>query len=868
MSRHRSSLSSGVRFALRLFPVLLLCAGRFAIASVWEPGAELNPGAPAGSVEAVSNRAAADGNGNWVAAWDWGLTPSGSSLHRLLISRSSDNATTWSGPLQLTETTGTYYLHNPCVATDRKGLWVCAWIGHDLPGVSSGTDEDIVFARSWDNGTTWSRPALLNSSGVTDSTVLDIFPVLATDGQGNWICVWQTVERNTSGITVSRSILVSRSTDDAASWSAPAALDHTVESDRKQVRYPTVECDRAGHWTAAWWALDTSSSQVILRQSRSVDAGATWTSPAPLMPALAVLNVFSLGRPDIAMDSGGDCVAMWSVPDTSNNYSILMSRSTDYGETWMPTQAVRSQSGVSYAFSSLACDGHGTWMMTWQERQYEWQGYLGYFAVSIDAGASWTGAGYAPSGMVGSIALESDGAGVWTALGTNADSRVIASRAALMPTAMPGTTAIGKLNTNGGSDAGDDKLPDIAADRSGTWVCVWESNDSLGGTIGTDRDILVSRRVSAQSPWSPPQPLSTAAATDTGSDECPRIATNGEGAWIVVWAATKGLGGTFGTDYDILNSRSLDGGRTWSAPAAVAPDAAIDSAKDFEPAIASDGARNWVVVWCHGSDNGTTQVLCSRSTNNGFTWSAPQVLSTSPHSVSVPSVASDRMGGWVVSWIWGTVDLLTWRSHPAEAHSLDNAVSWTSPILWTDRLWASAQVLSTPGRALQMLGDQYPYFDSHGYCEGGEYDLVLSQSTDRGSTWSQPLSLTGAPISCEELSAYLSPSHGASSTNGATLFCWSQYQVFADNTSYGNDYIAIAWSRTGYEPWDVHVLDPTAFSGQGYSPDEHPRVATDDRGNWTVVWQSVDAGATDYDIRFANIETAVPTAARDWSLYN
>jgi hypothetical protein len=49
--------------------------------------------------------------------------------------------------------------------------------------------------------------------------------------------------------------------------------------------------------------------------------------------------------------------------------------------------------------------------------------------------------------------------------------------------------------------------------------------------------------------------------------------------------------------------------------------------------------------------------------------------------------------------------------------------------------------------------------------------------------------------------------------------------------------------------------------------DNNPRVATDNRGNWTLVWSGRDSSASDYDIRFATFTTPVPTAAGDWALY-
>ena len=43
------------------------------------------------------------------------------------------------------------------------------------------------------------------------------------------------------------------------------------------------------------------------------------------------------------------------------------------------------------------------------------------------------------------------------------------------------------------------------------------------------------------------------------------VTTDGVGNWLAVWRSTENLGGTIGTDQDILVSRSSDAGATWTA---------------------------------------------------------------------------------------------------------------------------------------------------------------------------------------------------------------------------------------------------------------------------------------------------------------
>ena len=53
------------------------------------------------------------------------------------------------------------------------------------------------------------------------------------------------------------------------------------------------------------------------------------------------------------------------------------------------------------------------------------------------------------------------------------------------------------------------------------------------------------------------------------------------GNWVTVWASHADLGETIGTDWDILFSRSTDGGQTWTDAVPLHADAYMDSGDDF-----------------------------------------------------------------------------------------------------------------------------------------------------------------------------------------------------------------------------------------------------------------------------------------------
>ena len=270
--------------------------------------------------------------------------------------------------------------------------------------------------------------------------------------------------------------------------------------------------------------------------------------------------------------------------------------------------------------------------------------------------------------------------------------RRVADRSLAVGTARgrPGLRFRPALNTNAASDSGADSYPRVATDGAGNWVAVWDSDDSLGGTIGTDTDILVSRSSDDGATWTAAVALDTNAATDSGVTREPQVATDGAGNWVAVWPSDDSLGSTIGTDYDILVARSSDAGATWTAPEALNTNAATDSGNDLVPEVMTDGAGNWVAVWYSddslgGAIDTDDDILVARSSDAGATWTAPAALNTNAATDSgrdwAPRVATDGAGNWVAVWdstdsLGGTIgidrDIFVSRSSDAGA-------TWTAP---------------------------------------------------------------------------------------------------------------------------------------------------------------------------------------------
>jgi Neuraminidase (sialidase) len=454
----------------------------------------------------------------------------------VLVARSSDDGATWTEPSALNaaavEILGSEA--NPQLATDALGTWLAVWRSTKL-GDLPRTDSDLLVARSTDAGATWTGHAELNTNASTDEGGDDQVQ-LVTDGAGVWIAVWQSWDSLGDTIGTDGDVLFARSTDDGVTWTDPAPLDSTAATDTEDDNHPQLTTDGAGNWVAVWYTAEGYNRPLIpeyppdsdkqplpdrdIMTSRSTDNGLTW-SPAVALNTNAADDPGGDSNPQVVTD-GTNWIATWEIRDVNASAvypnalgvdgDVLCARSTDAGLTWTdpaPVNTNAAQKAIpgtprynpqADRFPQLATDGAGTWVAVWMSEDD-----LGSFVTPvrslIDRDADILFARSTNNGATWSDPL-------W-------------------------------LNSNAPSDAFTDidTHPQIATDGT-TWIVTWVSINTLGGTIGADRDILMARSTDGGLTWTDPAPVNANAASDVGDDDAQQVSTDGLGNWTAIWHAT------------------------------------------------------------------------------------------------------------------------------------------------------------------------------------------------------------------------------------------------------------------------------------------------------------------------------------------
>lgn len=127
------------------------------------------------------------------------------------------------------------------VAGNAEGVFVAVWSSTGSFGEALGSDFDIVFARSEDDGVTWSAVSALHSHMASDDGA-DIKPIVrfSTSTPCVCVCVWQSSATLNGTAGSDEDVLYAYSLDAGVSWSAPAALSASMLADTTDDTLPSV----------------------------------------------------------------------------------------------------------------------------------------------------------------------------------------------------------------------------------------------------------------------------------------------------------------------------------------------------------------------------------------------------------------------------------------------------------------------------------------------------------------------------------------------------------------------------------------------------------------------------------------------------
>jgi BNR repeat protein len=277
--------------------------------------------------------------------------------------------------------------------------------------------------------------------------------------------------------------------------------------------------------------------------------------------------------------------------------------------------------------------------------------------------------------------------------------------------------------------------------------------------------------------------------------------------------------------------RSLDGGKIWEANHVPVAEQVTAPGIPFEdkPWIVSDVSKNryagnLYVGWTRWTLT-NSQIVLSRSTDDGQTWSPPVEIDRHPGLPRDDNGAAEGFAGAVgpdgrLYAIWSQDDdiLLTVSRDGGKTFSRARPILHTAPIMFAIQTLERAN--GFPQIAIDPQGRLYVTWSDY---RNGDLDVFCSTSTDGGRKWSDPVRVNNDPVhdGAEQFFQWLAVDPVDGSAN--VIFYdrrgdpqnRKQTVTLARSTDGGNSFQNFAWTTEPFEAGGVFFGDYSGIAASG-----------------------------------------------------
>ncbi len=304
-----------------------------------------------------------------------------------------------------------------------------------------------------------------------------------------------------------------------------------------------------------------------------------------------------------------------------------------------PEFQVNSYTPLAQYRPAVAADSFGNFVVVWSDGAQE-SASGGVFGQGFNAtgpplGSEFHVNSFTP-GQQRYPAIAASGANnflvVWDSAGEDGSARGIFGRR-FSAAGLPAGSAF-MVNTY---TTGYQSLAAAATDSNGFFVVVW------GGQGLTDTSGVFGQRFNVAG--SPVGGEFRANTSTPGNQQEAAVAGDGLGNFVVVWAS----GGQDGSNYGVFGQRFDSVGTPFGGEFQVNT---YTTEQQREPAVAADGAGNFVVSWIsYGQDGSNWGVFAQRFHSTGVKAGAEfRVNSYTTSAQFISAVAADIAGNFVVTW--------------------------------------------------------------------------------------------------------------------------------------------------------------------------------------------------------------------------
>jgi hypothetical protein len=245
------------------------------------------------------------------------------------------------------------FVSAPSVVIDAAGRATAVWLHSPL-----STLPTVVWSRF--DGTSWSAPAALS-----DGTRGVLEPVMAQDGSGNILVLWQQ-QTNLfdgglpNGGPILPNIWFARYAAAPGTWSTPVRIGSPDLAGSDSAGHARIAVNASGNAVAVWSEIRSTVGSIV--SARYSFASNTWTSPA-----LIETNTQTADRPEVAIDVNGNAQAVWTQKiDASETHASGYTARFDAAGTW-GAPLLFEQSAESAFAPLVGMDDTGRALIAWEQ---------------------------------------------------------------------------------------------------------------------------------------------------------------------------------------------------------------------------------------------------------------------------------------------------------------------------------------------------------------------------------------------------------------------------------------------------------------------------------------------------------------------
>lgn len=386
---------------------------------------------------------------------------------------------------------------------------------------------------------------------------------------------------------------------------------------------PRMAFDGDGNAIAVWQQSD--GTNINIYANRYTASTASWGAEELIESGANGHAV----APQIAVDSAGNAIAVWSQDD--GNYNIFANRYTASTGTWGTEELIESNNVGNTVSPQIAVDGNGNAIVVWQQSDgIDESIYANRYTASTD---SWGTAELIESGNNGQavqaqIAFDSAGnaIAVWRQ-SVGANSNIYSNRYTL-------GTGWGGAELVATGDADNATRPQIAMDSNGNAIAVWRELSALGAKVS----VYASRYTASTDSWGTEELLES---SDDGHAFDPQIAIDDDGNGVAVW-----------WQFDSANIRHIYTNR-YTPGAGWGTEERIESSDDENanyPQIAIDDEGNVIAVWSQSDSANSNLLYANRYTANTGSWGTEAPIGNGNGNVIQAQIAIDGDGNAMAVW--------------------------------------------------------------------------------------------------------------------------------------------------------------------------------------------------------------------------